>query len=377
MDLAIGDELFALAEAGSPAADRPAQQLTVDVYTDPVRHARELAAIAAHPVAAVASSEIAEPGSFVTAEFAGVPVIVARDHDGVAHAMRNVCAHRGATVLAEPSGTGRIFSCGFHGWSYDLDGSLRAVSDKQRFSSEAPCTMGLRRLSCEERHGMVWVTPNPDTEAKDLADWLGSELDDVLTELGMPEMVHHAATEYDLACNWKLLTDGFMELYHLKYLHRNSIAPYFPNDLTLSKRYNGHFGGWLPKNRVLRMLRDEPRDEWKVVDGCTAAFTLVPGTVIQWQAGHVELFSMRPHPTEPNRTTCRLTMLVPADRAGETELWDRNWERVCITIPDEDFAAAVDEQRNVDAGAVDVLQIGFNEEKLIQHLHEVDRLIQD
>ena len=70
-------------------------------------------------------------------------------------------------------------------------------------------------------------------------------------------------------------------------------------------------------------------------------------------------------------------MLVPADRAGETELWDRNWERVCITIPDEDFAAAVDVQRNVDAGAVDVLQIGFNEEKLIQHLHEVDRLIQD
>ena len=68
MDLAIGDELLALAEAGSPPADRPAEQLNVDVYTDPDRHAQELAAIAAHPVAAVASSEIAEPGSFVTAE---------------------------------------------------------------------------------------------------------------------------------------------------------------------------------------------------------------------------------------------------------------------------------------------------------------------
>lgn len=74
----------------------------------------------------------------------------------------------------------------------------------------------------------------------------------------------------------------------------------------------------------------------------------------------------------PNSTV----VLVPSARADEIELWDRNWERVCVTIPDEDFAAAVDVQRNIDAGAVDVLQIGFNEEKLIQHLDEVDQLLQ-
>ena len=111
MDRAIGDELLALAEAGSPAADRPADQLSVDVYTDPERHRLELAAVAAHPVPVVACSEIAEPGSFVTAELAGVPVIVSRDRDGVAHAMRNVCAHRGATVVTEEAGSSRIFSC--------------------------------------------------------------------------------------------------------------------------------------------------------------------------------------------------------------------------------------------------------------------------
>ncbi len=376
MDHALGDELLALAHAGSPPADRPPVEVDVDVYVDPDRHARELAAIAAHPVAAVASSELAEPGSFVTAELAGVPVIVSRDRDGVVHAMRNVCAHRGATVVTEASGSSRIFSCGFHGWSYELDGSLRAVADRDRFSNE-PCTRGLRPLACEERHGLVWVTPDPDAEAVSVEAWLGAELDELFTELGLPAMVHHASTEYDLGCNWKLLTDGFMELYHLKYLHRNSIAPYFPNDLTLNKRFGDHFGGWLPKNRVLRMLEEEPRDDWRVVDGCTAAFTLMPGTVVQWQAGHVELFSLRPHPTEPNRTLCRLTMLVPGDRADETELWDRNWERVCVTIPDEDFAAAVDVQRNIDAGAVEVLQIGFNEHNLIDHLAAVDQLIKD
>ena len=113
------------------------------------------------------------------------------------------------------------------------------------------------------------------------------------------------------------------------------------------------------------------RDQWQVLDHLTGAIVLVPGTVIQWQAGHVELFSLRPHPTDPARTTARVTMLVPADRAGETALWDRNWERVCVTIPDEDFAAAVDVQRNIDAGAVDEIRVGANEHLLIEHLAAV------
>ena len=105
------------------------------------------------------------------------------------------------------------------------------------------------------------------------------------------------------------------------------------------------------------------------------SFVLMPGTVIQWQAGHVELFSIRPDPHDPTRTTCQLTLLVPADRADETDLWDRNWERVCETIPGEDFAVAERVQRNIDAGAVAELQIGSTEWALTEHLAAVDRLM--
>ncbi len=77
----------------------------------------------------------------------------------------------------------------------------------------------------------MWVTPDADAPAESVADWLGDEIDELLGELGLGEMVHHAVTEYDLDCNWKLLTDGFLEIYHLKYLHRRSIAPYFPANL--------------------------------------------------------------------------------------------------------------------------------------------------
>jgi phenylpropionate dioxygenase-like ring-hydroxylating dioxygenase large terminal subunit len=374
-ELAIADSIRAVVERGLDPADSPPTRLCTDVYTDPVRHRREVAAIAHRPVAVVASSEIAHPGDFVTSCVGGVPLIVTRAHDGVARAMHNACAHRGATVEDRASGAARIFSCPFHGWSYELDGSLRSISEAERFASTT-CTDGLRPLPCEERHGVVWVTPSG--AGLPVADWLGPELDELLDGLAMGEMVAHAATEYDLACNWKMLTDGFLETYHLKYLHRDSIAPYFPSNLIVVRRYGGadgdHFAGALPKNRLLKQLHELSRDDWQVLDHLTMAVVLVPGTVVQWQAGHVELFSIRPHPTDPTRTTCRLTMLVPFDRADETELWDRNWERVCATIPGEDFAVAVDVQRNVDAGVVAHLQLGATEWALAAHLDAVERL---
>ena len=372
-ELALGDRLLERIEDGASPATVANSTLDASVYTDTGRHRAEVAAIAGHPAAVVTSSELAAPGDFITVDLAGRSVILTRDRDGVAHAMLNACAHRGATVETRESGSARIFSCGFHGWSYDLDGSLRSIADPSLFSSE-PCTKGLRRLVCEERHGIIWVTLDAHASMS-VAEWLGPQTDGLLADLGIGGMTHHATTEYDLACNWKLLTDGFLEIYHLKYLHRDSIAPYFPANTYLYEDVGGHFAGWLPKSRLARHLTEDPRDDWQVLAGLTGAIVLVPGTVVQWQAGHVELFSLRPHPTHPSRTTARLTMMVPADRAGETDLWDRNWERVCVTIPDEDFAAAVDVQRNIDAGSVPELQIGVNEHMLLEHVAAVDALV--
>jgi len=374
LELELGDRLLQLIHDGPRPAPGPAVTLPTSVYTNDARHRAEVRAMGSHPAAVVAGSELASPGDFVTVELGGVPVIVSRDGDGRARAMRNVCAHRGATVETRPAGSARLFSCGFHGWSYELDGTLRAVSDAPLFSSER-CDRGLESLPCEERHGIVWVTADPAAVGRSVREWLGGDVDDLLTELGLADMVCHATTEYALDCNWKMLTDGFLELYHLKYLHRNSIAPYFPANLAYAERVGDHFVNWLPKNRLVAQLTDSPRDEWRVLDGLTGAIVLVPGTVVQWQAGHVELFSLRPDPNDPTRCTCRIAMLVPSARADEVDLWDRNWERVCTTIPGEDFAAAVDVQRNIDARTVDELQIGANERFLCEHLAAVDRLV--
>ena len=373
-ELELGDRLMRLATEGIPPASAPSARLETGVYTSPERLRDERRVMARRPVAALASSEIAAPGDFATLRLGDTPVIVTRDRDGRAHALVNVCAHRGSTVEHRPCGSARLLSCRFHGWSYDLDGTLRAASDARLFST-TPASGGLQPLPCEERHGIVWVTADPDAGPLTVREWLGAELDDLICALGLGSMVHHAAEDHDLGCNWKMLTDGFLEIYHLKYLHRNTIAPYFPAHAAVYSRYGDHVLAALPKNRLWRELPSTPRDEWRILDGLTMAIVLVPGTVIQWQAGHVELFSLRPDPGEPTRTSCRLTMLVPAEQAHEADLWDRNWERVCETIPAEDFAVAEEVQGNVNAGAVSSLQIGACESFILEHLAALDRLI--
>jgi phenylpropionate dioxygenase-like ring-hydroxylating dioxygenase large terminal subunit len=375
LEARLAEELWPLVVDGHPAATGPATSVDTAVYTDAARHRAELRMIRSHPVAAVHSSEVAGPGDFATCDLLGVPTLVVRGADGRVRAFRNACAHRGAPVETRPCGSARYLSCGFHGWSYDLDGRLRAVSHAPLFSTEPCPSLGLAELGCEERHGIVWVTIEPSGTARDVRTWLGEELDDLFAVLELEHTVRFRTVDLDLGCNWKLLTDGFLELYHLKALHRTTIAAYFPANICLYRRFGAHLSVALPKNRLVRQMRQQPRDEWRVLDGLTMPVVLMPATVLQWQAGHFELFSLRPDPDDPSRTRCRASLLVPADRADETELWERNWARLCETIPAEDFAVAERVQRNIDAGSAPCIRIGANEHLLVEHLRAIDQLI--
>jgi phenylpropionate dioxygenase-like ring-hydroxylating dioxygenase large terminal subunit len=371
----LADDLAPIVVGGHPAATGPATIVDTSVYRDEARHQAELRMIRSHPLAAVHASEVAAPGDFVTCDLLGLATLIVRGADGRVRAFRNACLHRGAPVETRPSGSARLLSCGFHGWSYDLDGQLRAVSSPTLFSTDACPSGGLAELVCEERHGIVWATIDPPEMARGVRAWLGEELDDLLSVLELDNTVMHRTTDIAVGCNWKLLTDGFLELYHLKALHRTTIAPYFPANICAYRRFGAHLSIELPKNRLVREMRERPRDEWRILDGLTMPFVLVPATVVQWQAGHFELFSLRPDPVDPTRTRVRCSLLAPADRADDTELWDRNWARLCETIPTEDFAVAEQVQRNIDAGSAPSIRIGANEHLLLEHLRAVDHLI--
>ena len=67
--------------------------------------------------------QVREPGQFFTTVIADEPVLIVRGNEGELRAMTNVCRHR-AGPIAHGSGKRPVLQCGYHGWTYGLDGHL-------------------------------------------------------------------------------------------------------------------------------------------------------------------------------------------------------------------------------------------------------------
>src|SRR5436190_16134966 len=90
----------------------------VSFFTDPEMFEREYQALfRMTPLAVCTSRELPEPGSFMTFDDAGVPIVITRGKDGQVRAFLNVCPHRGARVVRTECGKAGRFTCRFHGWT--------------------------------------------------------------------------------------------------------------------------------------------------------------------------------------------------------------------------------------------------------------------
>lgn len=161
-------------------------------------------------------SELPQPGSFLTVDVGGMPIVVVRDLEGVIRAFFNVCAHRGARLVRETAGRlaeGKI-QCFYHHWTYSTRGDCLFIPKPEGYRA-----CGLRRedirlraVRVETQLGLVFV--NVDSGATPLVEFLGPALDHVKAALGtVPlEVFHLHRTE--LKANWKLFVETNAEGYH-------------------------------------------------------------------------------------------------------------------------------------------------------------------
>ncbi len=159
--------------------------------------------------------QLAEPGSFVTTEIAGEPVLLARGRDGELRAMSNVCRHRAGPVAAG-SGTCRSFRCGYHGWMYGLDGKLLATREFEGVERFDKADHRLPQWQVDSWGPLVFV--KLDQEGPSLEETFGGL--DELVELG--DLRSYALAhrkEWTLDCNWKVYVDNYLEGYHIPIVH--------------------------------------------------------------------------------------------------------------------------------------------------------------
>ena len=166
------------------------------------------------------ASMLSKPGDYVTLELANQPIMVIRDRGGTLRAQSNVCLHRMSILLKDTGNTGTIV-CPYHGWSYNLDGSLRAAPAMTRNEGFSKDNYRLPQIRCEEWLGWMMVTLNPDAPSpyKKLAD-----VEDLIADYGMENYVEDFHEQFVWNTNWKVLAENFMESYHLPVCHAKTIG---------------------------------------------------------------------------------------------------------------------------------------------------------
>ena len=172
---------------------------------------------------AIRESEIPEVGDFAVHELGKESFIFVRGQDEVVRGFYNVCQHRGNRLCQSEQGFSNFFQCPYHGWQWNIDGSLRQVADPQffrQFNNGVPTEeLGLTPVQIELWGGWVWFNMNLD--ARPLDDYLGEIVPHLEPyELEKWDLVDYRTLEFE--CNWKHAVDASNESYHFLALHPQS-----------------------------------------------------------------------------------------------------------------------------------------------------------
>jgi choline monooxygenase len=161
------------------------------------------------------ASQVENPGDYFTAELIGEPLLIVRGSDGRLRGFYNVCRHR-AGPPAEGCGSRKLFRCGYHGWTYGLDGALLSATEIEGVEGFCPEEFALKPVRTEEWFNLVFV--NLDPAARPLRESLG-ELPAQAEKFPFMQMKLFERRTYDMKCNWKTYVDNYLEGYHLPSVH--------------------------------------------------------------------------------------------------------------------------------------------------------------
>lgn len=194
---------------------REGYSLPGDLYRDPGIYELEIREIFMKSWLYVGhASEIPRKGDYFLFDVAGESVIVIRESESQINALLNVCRHRGSRICDAAQGHEARLTCRYHGWTYGLDGSLRAASrmppgfDRSRY--------GLHRIHARTLAGMIFVNFDENPVSFDL---LEKDLSGPLAPYGLDRAKVAHKQNYPIASNWKLSVENYCECYHCAPAH--------------------------------------------------------------------------------------------------------------------------------------------------------------
>jgi len=211
-----------------------ASTLIPDAYTAADFFALEQEKIFATAWVAVGClQQVQNPGDILVSEVAGRSILVMRDKTGKLGAFYNVCRHRGSKLL-EKSCNIKSLHCPYHAWVYGLDGQCLGTSmfRNEKIVDTVPSNGGETDLSDtalfdKKNYGLLplsvqtWgflVFVNLSVQTTPLEEWLG-DIPQKFQSHVLENWEIFGEKNYDVASNYKLIEENFMEYYHLPFVH--------------------------------------------------------------------------------------------------------------------------------------------------------------
>lgn len=372
--VALMQKVLDLLESGTTDMAESTFMRPVEDYYDTGRLAREQQMIFHRsPLMIAHSSQLSDPGDFVTQTLAGRPVVVIRDENGRLNAFLNICRHRGTKVTLEECGKNRkAFVCPYHGWTYDRSGRLIHITDEVGFPDVDKNDYGLVPLPVAEKHGFVWVALAQDTPL-DMDAFLGPLAEDFAS---FAFQSHSTYRPYTLkkAINWKLAFDIFLEGYHVKYAHTKTIYPFFFNNVGVYERFYPHLRNLFPKRSIRELAGTDPH-YWDIREHANILYYIFPNVLLLIQPDHASLFRIFPEGTDSS--VAHVVTLVPTEPVTEKarNYWDKNI-RILFSATEEDFTMGELMQEGLRAGANTHLKFGRYEQALAYFHSTIDDALQ-
>ena len=242
-------------------------------------------------------SQVAEKRSYFTTKIHDQNVFVTRGQDDKIRAFYNVCAHRGHELL-EGAGRKSVITCPYHAWAFDFEGNLVNARNSENVAGFNKCDFSLKPVRMEIFCGMIMINLDPDaTPFAEQFDGLEDEIRQYMPSVDTLEFAQRDT--FDVASNWKVLVDNFLECYHCAPAHKDfvDLVDMDSYRTITHKRYSSQCAA-APRTTTSKAFSFEKGD----VDFGYAGFFVWPNFTIWIYPGEANLSVLQMNPTAPTQT---------------------------------------------------------------------------
>ncbi len=299
------------------------------------------------------------PGDHIVVDCGGLPVIAVHGADGVIRAFHNVCRHRAGPIATCDGLAAKSLRCRYHGWNYGLDGVLKSAPEMEGAEDFDRASIRLPAMDVRVWQGLVFATNDADA-APDFDAFVAGMDARLGSADGLSGYGRHQHVAYDIACNWKVYVDNFLEGYHLPHVHPTL------NRLLDYRSYVIELSDW-------HSLQWSPLESGNSVygNGDALYYWLWPNTMLNILPGRLQ--TNRVIPLGVDR--CRVEFDYYYPEAGTSPgVADHDADAAFSEqVQDEDIMICEAVQRGLASGSYQAGRLNPLREKGVHHFHELLR----